>query len=511
MNNIILAHIIIEAKTALHCGGGEANALQDSPIMRDFNALPVILGTSICGVLRAQTLAYFKEKFGENAAQDKVNSLFGYAPKKSPKAANSAQNDKSPKDCTPSKLIFSNALLLDENLQVCESLKPKTALSPFLQHFLALPQRQHNAINAQGVCVDGAKYDEEVVFRGSRFKFSLEMRLENEADEQQFFELSSLFCADDFRLGASSSKGLGRIAVADISYEIFAANEAHKFSASLNEILSQKFTPRPTQSANFLRYELDLRPESVFIFGSGYGDEDADSVGVSEPFIDYERGKLGTRRFLIPASSVKGALSHRTMFYINENLGNFIDKKPENSQNSVNFADKNAENALNLDDKAAKIHATLFGSANSSNKGSAKAQNSTTLNAKSGANSGKKGAILISDIYLNDTATQIFAHNSIDRFSGAAINGALFQEKVNFQSPQNSAFRLEISVRKCDTDEFQAALKAFEKALLDLCASRLPLGAMSSKGHGFFVGEARKDGQELRQNEREVRKNGGKL
>ncbi len=260
-----------------------------------------------------------------------------------------------------------------------------------------------------------------------------------------------------------------------------------------------------------MHYELDLTPESVFIFGSGYGDEDADSVGVSEPFIDYERGELGARRFLIPASSVKGALWHRTMFYINENLGNFIDKKPENSQNSVNFADKNAENTLNLDEKAAKIHATLFGTANSSNKGSAKAQNSAILNAKGSANSGKKGAILISDIYLNDTATQIFAHNSIDRFSGAAKNSALFQEKVNFPSPQNSAFRLEISVKKCGTDDFQAALKAFEKALLDLCDSRLPLGAMSSKGHGFFVGRVRKDGQELRQNEREVRKNGGKL
>lgn len=442
MSSIILTHLIIEAKTALHCGGGEFNALQDSPIMRDFNALPVILGTTLCGLLRAKAKEYLGQKFDSKRAENIINSLFG-------------DSD------TPSKLIFSNALLLDENLQVCECLKP--TLSPFLQHFKALPQRQHNAINEKGVCKDGAKYDKEVIFKGTRFKFSLEMCLENDDEKGLFFELLSLFCADDFRLGASSSKGLGEIKIIDISYEIFTLNEAYKISASLNEKLSQKFTPNPVKSVNFLHYELDLTPENVFIFGSGYGDLDADNIGVREQIVDYNAKNLSVESFLIPASSVKGTLSHRTLFYINQNLGNFIDKKQDESQD--------------LDEKAAKIHATLFGAANS--------------HGKNGTSCGKKGKILISDLYIKDSNTQIFAHNSVDRFSGAVMQGALFQEKTNF--PQNTTLKLKISVKKSDEKGFDEALKAFEKALLDLCNACLPLGAMSSKGHGFFRGELRKD------------------
>lgn len=43
---------------------------------------------------------------------------------------------------------------------------------------------------------------------------------------------------------------------------------------------------------------------------------------------------------------------------------------------------------------------------------------------------GFKGNILISDLYLEKNDTKIFDHVSIDRFTGGAIEGALFQEKT---------------------------------------------------------------------------------
>lgn len=441
MSENIVAHLIIEAKTAFRFSSSSFCALQDSPIMRDFNGLPFILGTSLCGILRDNAKTHL-QKTHANA----LDELFGTREK-------------------ASKLIFSNALLLDENMQVCEFVKAKSEFSSFLQHFVALPQRQHNAMSDKGACKVGAKFDEEVIYKGARFKFSLQMCLENDAQKELFFELLSLFNASVLRLGSGANKGFGRVSVRKISYEIFKINEAHKISSSLNVPLSQNFTPKPLQSVNFTHYKLNLTPENVFIFGSGYGDEEADSVGVREKVVDYESANLGSVKVLIPASSIKGALSHRTLFYINENLGNFIDTNKANSAHSANLP----QNLLNLDEKAAQIHATLFGSTAS------------------------KGKILINDIYLNGTKTQIFTHNSIDRLSGAVKNGALFQEKTN-ALPKNSAFCLYISVQNSDTADFKLALSAFEKALKDLCCGLLPLGAMSNKGHGFFKATLEKNG-----------------
>lgn len=450
-NTTMLAHIILEADSALHFGSGDFDMLYDSPIQRDFNGLPIILGTSICGVIKANA----KEIFSEN----ELDSLFGYAKKD---------------DNQDSRLIFSNALLLDENMRVNENLIPfsKLAKSKFLSHFLSLPQRQHNAISAQGVCKDGAKFDEEVIFKGTRFKCAVSMDCQDESEKEVFFKILGLFCSPFIRFGAGSTKGFGKIKAHKISYEIL--QTPFSKSASLNETLAKTFTPDSgiLSTKNFTRYTLNLTPESVFLFGAGFGDKEADSIGVSEKIIDYDKGDLSKAKLLIPASSIKGSVSQRTHFYINKHLGNFIG---ENN---------------GMDKKATQIHATLFGSAESSDKSNQKSQ-------------ATKGRILINDIYLDfdkNKDSHLFAHNSIDRFTGGTIDGALFQEKANI-SP---AFKLDIFVanatniadsqdlnqKKC----FDIAIKSFENALKDICTSLLPLGAANSKGHGFFSGDLEKNG-----------------
>ena len=451
----ILAHIIFEADSALRFGCGDFDMLYDSPIQRDFNGLPLILGTSICGVIRANA----KEIFSQN----EVENLFGF----------SKQNTDS-----SSKVIFSNALLLNEKMQVSESLIPFSQLkkSKFLSHFLHLPQRQHNAIGEQGVCEDGAKFDEEVIFQGTRFKCAMEMKCENERDKDDFFKILSLFYSPYIRFGAGRTKGFGVIKVLEIRYEIL--QNPHDKSSSLNESLSQIFTPQDfVPKSHFTRYALTLTPENVFLFGSGFGDEDADSIAVSEKVVDYDRGTLSEAKLLIPASSIKGAISQRTKFYINQYLGNFIGSEKGDD--------------LNLDSNTERIHATLFGNTSDMPQAS-------------------KGQMLISDMYLDYNEkrdSQIFVHNSIDRFSASVVDSALFQEKATFAP----TFCIDIfvanaprqSVQNANKD-FATATNAFEKALIDICKGALPLGAMSSKGHGFFSGDLHKNGET-------IHKNGAKL
>jgi CRISPR/Cas system CSM-associated protein Csm3 (group 7 of RAMP superfamily) len=95
---------------------------------------------------------------------------------------------------------------------------------------------------------------------------------------------------------------------------------------------------------------------------------------------------------------------------------------------------------------------------------------------------------LISDVYLEKTSskdTKVFDHVSIDRFTGGAIDSALFQEKT---IASKETFILEILINENKVKE-KVALEAFIKALEDITTGMLSLGGATTKGHGIFTGE----------------------
>ena len=197
------------------------------------------------------------------------------------------------------------------------------------------------------------------------------------------------------------------------------------------------------------------------MFGSGFGDDEADMTPVFEDIVDYEKQDLIKQKVLIPASSVKGAISHRTTYHYN-----LINK---------NFIKENGENK-------AEVVETIFGSKKDKEKDSF------------------KGNILISDVYLDKTSskdTKVFDHVSIDRFTGGAIDSALFQEKT---IASKETFTLEILINKDkvkENDESKVALEAFEKALKDITTGMLSLGGATTKGHGVFTGIVLKNGEQI--------------
>jgi len=406
-----IAHIMIEAETPLKVGSSSSDFLQDSPIQKDWNGLPMILGTSIAGVLR--------KEFDEDLAND----IFG-------------------KD-NGSKVIFSNALLVDSDEKVHETLLLEK--NNFLKIFDTLPIREHTAITQKGVAKEHSKYDEEVVYKGSRFKFSIELLGE---DEDTWKTLLNKLALSSFRLGGGSTKGFGKFNIIKIKHQLFdITDDAYAdISSSLNEDLAQEFT-LSNENTNFTTYTLKLTPDDFFMFGSGFGDDDADQTPVYEEIVDYEKGELSSEKVLIPASSIKGAIAHRTTYHYNLLKGYFIGGE-EQPRESIS---------------------ELFGS---------KADNDEK-------NRGSKGKVLFSDIYQEKQDTKVFDHVKIDRFTGGAMDGALFQEKT---VASDETFEVEILVEK-GVDE--TAIKAFEKTLDDICSGMLPLGGATTKGHGVFTGEWR--------------------
>jgi CRISPR/Cas system CSM-associated protein Csm3 (group 7 of RAMP superfamily) len=411
-----IAHIIIEADTPLKVGSNDSDFLQDSPLQKDFNGLPMILGTSIAGVLR------------KDFDVSKVNDIFG------------SENG--------SKVIISNALLLDENMQVNEELLLQK--SPFLQLFDTLPIREHTAITDKGVALEHSKFDEEVLYKGTRFKFSIEV-LE---DKKSFEDILVLLSSPSFRLGGGSTKGFGKLKILSIKTDSFDINSYGGYSSSLNHQLKNEYETKNTTSPTHIKYMLKIKPEDFFLFGSGFGDAEAVKTPVYEQIVDYENTKLSDKAILMPASSLKGAIAHRTAFHYNTLTGNTIEMG-----NGVAVVEE------------------IFGSAKDS---------------KDKEKQGAKGKALFSDCFKKDKKDKkVFDYVSIDRFTGGAKKGALFQEQTIAQKDE---WQVEILLEKSIQGK---ALEAFESALSDITRGMLSLGGATTKGHGVFVGTLLKNGKEL--------------
>lgn len=433
MSKFYLAYIDFETQGALKSASGKFDLLSDSPICVDFNGFPMVLGSSIAGVLR-------------HLAGDRYNSDF--------------ENKYFGDDDRESKIIISNALLLDSQNRVCEELEndfgdcfsssPKS--DSFLQQLKINPKRERNALNEHGVCKDGAKFDSSVVFSGTRFRFSIELGFDETDSNLQsdFLKILDLLFLDSFRLGGCATSGFGAIKIREIKYKLCDLKNTN--GASLNDdfIDFTKYEPKKLENNNWDCYELALNAESSVIFGAGFGDfgnNGADSIGVREKVVDCENKKL-IEKILIPASSIKGALKARVQFYYNKIKGNFIENESQNADISE-----------------------LFGNGDENNKA--------------------KGKILISDVFIEpNNKTKVLNHNRIDRFSGGVEAGALFNERVDL----DLGFTFKILVKKEINKDL---IKAFECALFDIANGHLGLGGKSSIGHGYFSGKISKNGEIL--------------
>lgn len=422
-----IANIVFEANTPLKVGSSDLDMLQDSPVQKDWNELPMVLGTSIAGVLRKE----FEPSF--------ANDIFG--------------DDQSNKENNKgSRIIISNALLCDKDMQVIEKLQ--VSKNDFLKIFENLPQRQHAKITSKGVAdsKNSGKFDEEVVYKGTRFKFRLEL-IADENDAKNWTELLKVINSKIFRLGGGTTKGFGDIKILNelSSYDLFdiISKEYQEKSSSLNTTYSKAFLKDATTNTQYKTYTLKIKPDDFFMFGSGFGDDDADQTPVYEQEVDYKNGKLTAKKVLIPASSVKGAISHRSAYHYNKLQGNTIE----------------AKNGI-------ETITAIFGY-----KKELADDNKTEL--------GQKGKILISDCFKSNKGQEkAFDHVAIDRFTGGAIDGALFQEKT--VANDGEVYEIEMLLHTSIEDD---ELKAFENSLDDICNGMLSLGGATTKGHGVFSGQ----------------------
>ena len=449
-----LAKIIIEAKSPLNIGSGNKGIKSDSLVLRDVNGLPFIPGTTIAGLLR-HTLGKDEER------------LMG------------SQEMGSPLIITEAKMLDCDGTVLDGILS------QETLNTKFLQNFRQLPIRQHAKIGHRGATLKSGKFDEEIVLKGTRFCFEMEM-LSAEADDAAFRQLLNTLMSDTFRIGSGSRSGFGEIDIVghQCQYKMIdlAIEEQREWYLKKSSSLSEEWKDadilklQKPKTKGWAAYEIELKPVDFLLFGSGFGNDKADMTFVRETFIDWS-GECAQvidreRVVLIPASSVKGALSHRTAFHYNRLTQVFADAL--NDEERMKYVGKN--------NTAVKA---LFGSEGEPTDG--KLQNK------------KRGNVLMSDIIEEvPLSTKVLNHVSIDRFTGGAIDGALFNEETLFAKGHTFILNLMVDNAAFKSDDLVKT--AFEETLKDLCSGMLSLGGGVNRGNGCFEGTIKRDGELIYEN-----------
>lgn len=441
----------VEAATPLAVGTGKScDILTDAPVAKDVNGLPYIPATSIAGVLR----------HAMGLADDQTEgNPFGYISK-------SNDNDDSGHG---SDIIFTDAVMVGKNGKALDGIQDIDWNDEFYRAFQDLPIRQHVRIDHKGTAENNGKFDNEVVYKGTRFVFEIELVSDNDNDNHIEKAIEHLrYCT--LRIGGGTRKGYGRLNVVkcqQASLNLAKPEDLEKYlkkSSSLAEEWAGFTEISETESlddSKWTHYQLKLKPLDFFMFGSGMGDSDADNVYVSEYVVSRGESVDSNKRVLIPGSSVKGAIAHRTAYHYNKIKGNFAGKtEPKEITGSNNEA-----------------VAAIFGE-------------------KKSDNTFTRGRILIDDVIKGqaEPKSKPFFHNKIDQFTGGTMDGALFQEKVIYDKDTEYTFDIYVENSALADDDIK---KAFVQSLRDICTGLLPLGGITNRGNGIFTGTATENDEPL--------------
>lgn len=448
------AHVVLEAETPLVIGSGRKTMLTDAAILKDVNGFPYIPGTSIAGIL-------------SHALDEKTKgSFFG--------VKSSSKNN----DSKGSDIIFSEGKIIDLKGNVIDGIS-NLSDTDFSKKFKRLPKRNHVCLTDKGVAKKAGKFDEEVIYKGCRFAFDIEMVAKSgdiDSTSSFFDEVLSSLYSSTFRIGGGTRNGFGKMKVHEIKKRTLTLSNKCDLDKYLNysSNLSSNYADwdtlkKSSTDEGWITYELTLKPNDFFSFGAGFGDKDVDDIQVREDCIEWNGQNEGTfkEKYLIPATSLKGAIAHRVAFYSNLKEGKY----------AMQILSEEFDNYSGGMNKAVGL---LFGYHKDDQR---------------------RGICIFNDLFVEKTddkekeKEKVFNHVSIDRFTGGAIDGALFSEKVI--DGRDLELKTTIMVKDTGEEGQNDALECLERALKDIDLGTLTFGGGSGRGHGTFKCEIIRNGQKL--------------
>ncbi|MFN8614205.1 MAG: RAMP superfamily CRISPR-associated protein [Vulcanimicrobiota bacterium] len=431
-----LAYVTIELETAFLIGAGESDHLFDSVFVTDANSYPSIPGESLAGVMR-------------HALGDRAEALFGF-------------QNKDDGEASRIRVSFAHCHGQDDKPV---AFRTDATADPVLSALSAGVGRDHVRIGKHGAVDQRGKFDELVVPAGARFTFEICLSKESQVKLE---ELVGLLAGPDLHIGGKTRRGLGRFKVVRVrsaDFDLTRKEDLQRLArlpvalekAACSDQLKPLTLPKAMKRHDTFHALLKLKPIGTWMIGGGIptGREPQrekegpwDRVPLSERKViwtrkgEQERGEVVSDKdapYLLPGSSIKGALRHRTAFHLRRLKQIWTDQEvPEEVE--------------------------LFGDIR-------------------GKQEGRPGCVFIGDLYVAaNTPLEGLQHVSLDRFTQAPMDHLLYDE-LALGSCQ---LELQVSIQILPSDSNRIARKALQAALDDLTHGRLALGA--GRGHGRFLG-----------------------
>lgn len=457
---IKIMHVAVEALTPLSIGSGRLDGFEDSPITLDAYGLPTIPGTALAGVIRSLYPA-------DDESVLSVEKLFGFAGKTEGVAERSWA---SPLEISHGVIHDSkNKPVINPEISAHGKMKDKLIEDLRRGYLDSPPMRTRVRINERGVA-DADKsglFDRTIVQRGTRFTFEICVRFDpsrSAAANQTWKTLQQTLRSATFRLGGGTRSGLGALGMVGYADWTFDLADSDQYSAYLKDVERlQRFAMPlvPKLPTNSLDKVIRLNAIDYWRIGnlarplpnSRDKDDEPDMAPYTETCWVWEGSEAKLEEYLlVPATSIKGALRHRTAYHYNRLAGRFVD------------LDAPAKTMPQTDETRGVV--SLFGN----------------IKGKAG---GQRGRLLLNDAFVplsRQMNVRTIMHNSIDRFSGGVRDGALFAEQMVWKDGFNFTWSIIPGSDPIDA----LADKAFQMAVSDLCESRLAVGAASGRGHGLM-------------------------
>lgn len=423
---IIKGILILDTPTCF--GSGDNDNDVDIRILRDsIEEKALLMGSSIAGALRN---CLREHKNGYGATDDSI--LFG--------------GQRTEDDGEQSPLIINDALSKD---------------------VISLELRDGVKINSiTKTAYDGAKYDLEFLESGTQFNLYFELLIDEESDRERLIgeliiSLKGLE-AGKIRLGTKKNRGFGRCHVEKwqgwqfdlrnheqrISWLTFphwktALSEDYPIYNNIADALGVSVVNGDKRQ--HLTITADFTLVNSLLIRSGQASTDK-----APDLVHLKSRRNGELKPILSGTSLTGVLRHRA-----ERIVNTIQQNIERDFEGIekltnNFIDE------------------IFGVDSTGNK----------------TKEPKASRLVVDEVEINDTTDLIQNRIAIDRFTGGALHGALFNEQPIFGN-DTSNLKVKLQLRQPKDSEIGLLLLL----LKDLWAGDLTIGGTSSIGRGRLKGD----------------------
>jgi CRISPR/Cas system CSM-associated protein Csm3 (group 7 of RAMP superfamily) len=418
---IIRGMLVLESPTCL--GSGDADSPTDMPLLRDSISQNALLtGASIAGALRNYLREYKHDYNVPESKTDLSTTLFG--------------GIRSDDDGDQSSLIIYDSI---------SSTLPTLEL------------RDGVKIDSQtDTAADKAKYDLELLAAGTNFPLIFELLIDQTFNANRLLKGLAIALQGlekgEISLGMKKRRGFGRCKVNEWQIWDFNLTDPVQCRAWLDyDHWTQGFLPELSEKATSIKKALDVEldrnedqrdhlilqatfnvPGSLLIRSGQASTERAPDV------VHLKSKRNGEPIPVLSGTSLAGVLRHRAERIVNT-LQNISGQEP-------------------------KLVTDLFGNAET--------------------NQSQSSRIIVHEAEIKETQDLVQNRIAIDRFTGGAYHGALFDEQPIWGNDK-SHLTITLEVRKPSDAEIGLLLLL----LKDLWTSDLPIGGESSIGRGRLKGE----------------------